>query len=72
MNIKMVDCGCYHTACIDYDGNLFTFGSNDKGQLGIGKDKNEFPFTYIPQQIKDIPPIDFISCEKKIYCLYYK
>lgn len=31
-----VDCGDLHTALISSTGELFTFGDNSEGQLGIG------------------------------------
>ena len=34
-NIVGVDCGDEHTACIDSNGNLFLFGDNRNGQLGL-------------------------------------
>ena len=35
-NIIAVSCGDYHTAIINVQGHLFTFGNNSFGQLGIG------------------------------------
>ena len=34
--VRSVSCGAYHTALTDEIGDLWTFGSNEKGQLGIG------------------------------------
>ena len=59
-NIKAVECG-YQTVCLDFDGNVFTFGGNFYGQLGVGKDKNVLLCTHIPQKV-DLPPIKQISC----------
>ena len=28
--------GGYHCVCLDNDGNVYTFGDNNHGQLGIG------------------------------------
>ena len=30
-NIKSIFVGVYHSACLDYDGNVFTFGRNNYG-----------------------------------------
>lgn len=32
----MIDCGDLHTAVVTNTGELFTFGDNSEGQLGIG------------------------------------
>ena len=34
--IKMISCGANHTSCVDENGNLWTFGYNEFGQLGLG------------------------------------
>jgi len=34
--VKMVACGGYHTMIISDDGNLYAFGRNNYGQLGLG------------------------------------
>ena len=60
-NIQSIDCGKYHTLCLDINGFVFTFGSNEYGQLGIGKDLTTLPFTDKPQKV-DIPLIISISC----------
>ena len=56
--IISVKCSEQHTICLDNCGNVFTFGSNVNGQLGIGDDCIS---THEPQII-DIPPIKQISC----------
>ena len=38
MKVLAVSCGVHHTAFVTDRGELYTFGSNDKGQLGVGKD----------------------------------
>ena len=45
-NIRQVSCGNYHTAFIDHEGSVWTFGYNASGQLGLGegyRDYVEFP-----------------------------
>ena len=59
-NIKSVVCG-EHTVCLDYDGNVFTFGFNFLGQLGIGVDFKTLEYTHIPQKV-NLPPCKQISC----------
>ena len=60
-NIKAVTVGSCHSACLDYSGNVFTFGSNEYGQLGIGKDNTELFCTPIPQKV-NLPPCKEVSC----------
>eukprot|EP01091_Cochliopodium_minus_P008271 TRINITY_DN1844_c1_g1_i2.p1 TRINITY_DN1844_c1_g1~~TRINITY_DN1844_c1_g1_i2.p1 ORF type:complete len:312 (+),score=81.61 TRINITY_DN1844_c1_g1_i2:231-1166(+) len=40
-SIKMISCGYYHTMIYKESGELFVFGSNEYGQLGIGTLKNQ-------------------------------
>ena len=49
-----------HTLCLDMDGNVFSFGNNYYGQLGIGKTATLVKWTNEPQRI-DLPPIRQIS-----------
>jgi alpha-tubulin suppressor-like RCC1 family protein len=35
LKCKKIVCGCAHTAALTSDGNLYTRGYNDKGQLGV-------------------------------------
>ena len=37
-HIISVSVGVEHTVCLDSNGNVFSFGSNDHGRLGIGID----------------------------------
>ena len=45
MNVQSISCGMYHTVCLNNNGNVFTFGNNVHGQLGIGK-KGLFQTSY--------------------------
>ena len=38
--IRRIECGSDHSMCIDVNNNLWFFGNNDDGQLGLGDDKN--------------------------------
>ena len=60
-DIKRIDCGSDHVLCLDFNGSVFSFGKNDYGQLGLGKNNNELKETYIPQKI-DIPPCKQVAC----------
>jgi alpha-tubulin suppressor-like RCC1 family protein len=33
---RSVDCGDLHSALVSSNGELFTFGDNSEGQLGVG------------------------------------
>ena len=35
--ITRIECGKYHSMCIDFDNNLYVFGKNYSGQLGLKK-----------------------------------
>ena len=39
---KRVECGDQHTALITPTGDLYTFGDNSEGQLGLGIDYKTF------------------------------
>ena len=56
--IKQVSCGERFTVCIDLEGIMWSFGDNDRGQLGTGDKKCK----YHPQAVSDIPPVQFVSC----------
>ena len=47
-NIISVSCGVSHSVLLDSNGDVFTFGSNYFGELGISK---EIESTYIPQRV---------------------
>ncbi len=40
VKIKQVACGSWHTAVVTEDGQLYTFGRNNDGQLGLGHKRN--------------------------------
>ena len=60
-NIMSIFTGCAHSACVDDEGNLFSFGSNEFGQLGIGVDEDTLEFTHTPQKV-NLPPCSQVSC----------
>ena len=52
-------CGYNHSLFLDSEGNVFSVGNNEEGQLGLGHnntDQNEL------NKIPNIPPIKIISC----------
>ena len=61
-DIKMIDCGGGHVLCLDFIGNIFSFGTNEYGQLGLGEVYDEVKRRFfIPQKI-DIPLCKQIAC----------
>ena len=52
-------CGTDHTVCLSNDCNVYSFGSNDYGQLGLGVEEKQVS---IPNQIQNLPKIKIISC----------
>ena len=56
--IKQISCGGASTACLDFDGFLWSFGLNSMGQLGTGNKTN----FNTPQKILDIPPVLSVGC----------
>ena len=60
-NIQAVSCGTHHSVFLDYNGNVFSIGSNMNGRLGIDKSQDELNFTCEPQKI-NLPKISQISC----------
>ena len=57
-NIVHFICGYYHSLFLDSEGNVFSVGNNEFGQLGLGHNIHQNVLTKIP----NIPPIQTISC----------
>lgn len=57
-NIIQIDCGADHSAIIDLNGFLYTFGRNDYGQLGTGSYINEC----IPLHIGRVLDVAQVQC----------
>ncbi|OQS01680.1 regulator of chromosome condensation (RCC1)-like protein [Achlya hypogyna] len=57
--VTMVSCGLYHTVVCTGLGELFTFGKNDYGQLGVGHNRqSKVPcLVAIPNE-----PVAFVTC----------
>ena len=58
-NIVHFICGSHHSLFIDSEGNVFSVGHNEEGQLGLGHNIQQNKLNKIP----NIPPIKIISCE---------
>ena len=61
--IKQVSMGAYHIMALSIHGNVYIWGSNEYGELGLGDFSVEF--SNDPIQLKSVPPISFISCGKE-------
>ena len=57
-NIVHFVCGYCQSLFLDSEGNVFSVGSNENGQLGLGHNRNQNILNKIPK----IPPIKIISC----------
>ena len=51
-------CGFHHTITLSNDGTVHSFGMNNKGQLGLGHNKD----ISLPTPIPNLPQINMISC----------
>ena len=57
-NIVHFVCGCNQSLFLDTEGNVFSVGNNEYGQLGLGHTRTKNVLKKIP----NIPPIKTISC----------
>ena len=57
-NIVQFICGGHHSLFLDSEGNVYSVGFNEFGQLGLGHNINQNVLNKIP----NIPPIKIISC----------
>lgn len=58
-NVIAVSTGLFHSAAVTIDNRLFTFGLNDKGQLGLGHETN----TATPTEVKFSEDVNIIAVE---------
>ncbi|XP_077738953.1 putative E3 ubiquitin-protein ligase HERC6 isoform X2 [Canis aureus] len=54
IKIKQVSCGHYHSLALSEGGQVFSWGSNSDGQLGLGK---KFPSQASPQRVRSLDGI---------------
>ncbi|XP_007949902.1 probable E3 ubiquitin-protein ligase HERC6 [Orycteropus afer afer] len=54
IKIIQVSCGHYHSLALSQDGQVFSWGKNSHGQLGLGK---EFPSQASPQRVRSLEGI---------------
>ena len=57
-DIKAIACGDYHSLVLTSNGNVFSFGLNEDGELGLGHIRN----MSTPTQIQLENPAKLISC----------
>ena len=57
-NIVQFICGSYHSLFLDCEGNVYSVGCNEFGQLGLAHNTNQ----NVLNKIVNIPPIRTISC----------
>ena len=57
-NIVEFACGYNQSLFLDSEGNVYSVGDNEYGQLGLGHNTNQNELNKIP----NIPPIKIISC----------
>ena len=60
-SIKRIACGENHVICLDKNGNVFSFGDNTYGELGLGKGKDILSYTSTPQKVS-LPAIQNVYC----------
>jgi len=69
--IKIVACGDAHTMVVSQSGDLYSFGRNQNGQLGLGSTIDSL----IPQKLTSLPedePVTSVSCgaEHTVVCTH--
>jgi alpha-tubulin suppressor-like RCC1 family protein len=57
-HIKQISCGCLHSMALTENGQVFNWGDNRFGQLGVGNNEN----SNTPKLIRIETPIKKISC----------
>jgi len=56
-NVSYVACGYAHTAVVS-NGNLYTFGNNDHGQLGV----EDIQISDVPVFVKELGNVSMVAC----------
>lgn len=58
IKVCKIAAGLLHSACIDENGTLFTFGQGRMYQLGLGHMKD----SSVPSIVKDLPSVQQVAC----------
>ncbi|XP_044159286.1 probable E3 ubiquitin-protein ligase HERC6 isoform X3 [Bufo gargarizans] len=58
IRIIQISCGHFHTVALSEDCNVFSWGKNDFGQLGLGK---QMPNQAIPQVVKSLKGVPLLQ-----------
>ena len=66
-NIKSINTGGLHSIFLDFDGYVYTMGSNRLPLLGINKSPYQLEWTPNPQRL-NLPPIKQIACGSNFSC----
>ena len=56
---KQVSCGEEFSICLSCDGEIYGFGSNRNGNLGLGSSADNYDS---PQKLESLKHIDFVEC----------
>jgi len=60
--IKAIAVGSYHSLCLLSNGDLYSWGWNDSGQLGIGSDVSKSAPVQVPLNLPSGTQVTAISC----------
>ena len=61
-----ISCGDNHTVCLTENREVYSFGYNSKGQLGVGNNEVN---PKVPQKIESLKDVEFIECgELHVFC----
>jgi alpha-tubulin suppressor-like RCC1 family protein len=58
---QQVCCGSEHSFCLSTEGEVFSWGLNFKGQLGLG----DFENRYEPTIVDQLTPVDSVQNQNK-------
>lgn len=65
ISIKEVACGYYHSACVSIEDEVWTFGRNFHGQLGLGHHSNQ----HKPQKVLNLSAISVVCGLHHTICI---
>lgn len=68
--VRKIVCGNNHTVILTYTNNVYTFGDNSKGQLGISKNIKYNPVTLVEKDVTDICIYNSMTVILKDGCIY--